>query len=234
MVLQVALLCVLAYVAGSAPSGYLLVRAARGLDVRDFGSHNVGAINVFRVGGRWLGIATLLVDTGKAFVVVMTASALRFPVWAICLAAFAVMLGHALSAWFLVTEHRLSGGKSVACCLGVVTGIAVAGLWPWYVAVVPPSLWLLGLLGPRLVLGHWERISPVTMTAMLSVPVTAWLGGVRGPCLLLAVAMAVLVLGRHRSNIARLLKGTEPRLGQRHATEALVPASAPPAELLQT
>jgi len=234
MALQVALLCVLAYLVGSIPCGYLLVRSARGLDVREFGSHNVGAINVFRVGGRWLGIATLLADAGKAFVVVTGASALGFAAWAVCLAAFAVMLGHSLSVWFLLAERRLSEGKSVACCLGVVTGLAVAGLWPWQVAVAPPALWLLGLLGPRLVLGHWERISPVTMTAIISVPVTAELSGVRGPCLLLAVAMAVLVLARHRNNIVRLLRGTEPRLGERHAAGPLTPASRSPEEAQQT
>jgi len=234
MAVQVALVCVVAYLVGSLPSGYLLVRAMRGLDVREFGSHNVGAINVFRVGGRWLGIATLLADVAKALAVVVGAWALGFPAWVVCLAAFGVMLGHSLSVWFLLAEGRLSEGKSVACALGVVTGLAAIGLWPWYVAALPPALWLTGLLGPRLLLGHWERISPVTMTAITSVPVIAWLAGVRGPGLLLAVGMAVLVLARHKSNIIRLWRGTEPRLGERHATEPSPPVPPLREEVHQT
>ena len=234
MALQVAAVCVVAYLIGSLPSGYLLVRAMSGLDVREFGSHNVGAINVFRVGGRAPGIATLLADVGKAFVVVIGASALGFPAWAVCLAAFGVMVGHSLSVWFLLAEGRLSEGKSVACALGVITGVAVIGLWPWYVAALPPALWLVGLIGPRLLLGHWERISSVTMTAIVSVPVIAGLAGVRGPCLLLAVAMALLVLARHRNNIVRLLHGAEPRLGERHVSDCSSPAPRRDEEAHQT
>ncbi len=234
MALQVSALCIVAYLIGSLPSGYLLVRAMRGLDVREFGSHNVGAINVFRVGGRWLGISTLLADVGKALGVVVVASALGFPTYAVCMGAFGVMAGHSLSIWFMLTEGRVSEGKSVACALGVITGLATVGLWPWYVAVAPPVVWLVGLLGPRLMLGHWERISPVTMTAITSVPVTAWLAGVRGPCLLLAVGMTALVLARHKNNIIRLGRGTEPRLGERHATEPSPPAAVSAEEVQQS
>ncbi len=213
---EAALAFVIAYVVGSMPSGYLIVRGLRGIDVRDYGSNNVGAINVFRVGGKWLGIATLAADVGKALGIVLLAGLLRLGPWAVCAAAFGVMLGHALSAWFLLTEGRLSEGKSVACCLGVVVGLAWLGLWPWYVAVIPPALWIIALVGPRLVTGRWWRISPVTMAATVSVPVVVWLNGVGGAPLTLSLAMALLILVRHKNNIRRLWQGTEPRLGERH------------------
>ncbi|MGC9318900.1 MAG: glycerol-3-phosphate acyltransferase [Armatimonadota bacterium] len=225
------LACLVAYLVGSIPSGYLIVRALRGVDVRDYGSKNVGAINVFRAGGRWLGIATLLADVGKAVGVVVVVGLLGLGPWVVCAAALSVMVGHALSAWFLLVEGRLSEGKSVACFLGVVVGLAWLGLVPWQVAAVPPALWVAGLAVPRLVTGRWWLISPVTMTAAVSVPVLVWLSGVGGAPLLLSVAMALLVLARHRSNIIRLWHGTEPRLGERHRDVARGPtpgASDPP------
>lgn len=214
---ETAIASVMAYLVGSVPSGYLLVRATRGLDVRDYGSNNVGAINVFRVGGRWLGIATLLADVGKALGVVFLAGALGFGARSVCAAALFVMIGHAFSAWFLLTEGRVSEGKSVACSLGVLIGVAWLGLWPWHVAAIPPALWVIGLLGPRLVTGRWWLISPVTMTAIGAVPAVVWLSGVSGPPLALSVAMALLVLARHKNNIIRLCRGTEPRLGESHS-----------------
>ncbi len=217
---EATMVCIAAYLVGSIPSGYLLVRAFRGVDVRDYGSRNVGAINTLRVGGRWLGIAALIADVGKAFAVVLVTGLLRFPPWMGCRAAFSVIAGHACSAWFLLTERRLSEGKSVACLLGVLVGLACLGLWPWYVAALPPTLWIVGLVAPRLLTGRWWRISPVTMAAVVSAPVTVWLSGVRGAPLALSIAMALLILVRHKNNIARLWKGTEPRLGERHSAAA--------------
>lgn len=221
-------LVVLAYLIGSIPSGYLLVRAVRGLDVREHGSHNVGAINVIRVGGAWLGVLTLLADAGKALGVVLLAAAVATSPWGIASVALAVMVGHAYSAWFLLRERRFSEGKSVACSLGVLVGLACLGLWPWYVVAVPPAVWVAGLLGPRLLTGRWRQISPATMTAALSIPIAVWLASAPTPCLVLSAAMGALVLVRHKNNVIRLCKGTEPCLGDRlpsglASTPALVP-----------
>ncbi len=212
--------CLGAYIAGSIPSGYLLVRALRKLDVREYGSHNVGAINVFRVGGAGLGFLTLLADTGKALLVVLVASAVAPSPWTVALAAFLVMVGHAYSAWFLLTERRFSEGKSVACCLGCLTGLAWVGAVPWYVLMVPLGVWAAGLLGPRVLTGRWYWISPATMAAAISVPLAVWAARPAAPYVTLAVAMAALVLVRHKNNIRRLLAGTEPRLGERASVGA--------------
>jgi len=206
-----------AYLVGSIPSGYLLVQARRGLDVRNYGSHNVGAINVFRVGGVWLGLLTLLADLSKGLGLVLLAGAMTTLPWAVALAAFLVLVGHAYSAWFFLRERRFSEGKSVASSLGVLIGLATLGAWPWAVVAVPVGVWGAGLLGPRLLTGRWFCISPATMAATVSVPLVVWALHPGTPYLVLSVALALLVLVRHKNNIRRLCAGTEPRLGERPA-----------------
>jgi len=172
--LTTSFLCLLAYLIGSLPSGYLLVRATRRLDVRDYGSHNVGAINVFRVGGLWLGLATLLADISKALAIVLLAATVAPSVWTVACAAFLVMVGHDYSSWFLLQDGRFSGGKSVACALGVLLGLASMGALSWWAAAGPVGVWVTGLLGPRLLTGRWFCISPVTMAAAVAIPVAVW------------------------------------------------------------
>lgn len=221
-------LVLLAYLIGSIPSGYLLVRAVRGLDVRDGGSHNVGAINVIRVGGAWLGLLTLLADVGKALGVVLLASVVAASPWAIACVALAVMVGHAYSAWFLLRERRFSEGKSVACALGVLMGLACVGGLPWLAAVAPVGVWAAGLLGPRLLTGRWSRISLATMTATVAIPVAVWAAHPAPAYVALGVAMCTLILVRHKNNIRRLRAGTEPRLSERGAVDAeRMPAAVP-------
>jgi glycerol-3-phosphate acyltransferase PlsY len=210
-----ALVLVSAYLVGSIPFGFLLVRTARGLDVRDYGSHNTGAINVFRVGGPLLGLVTLLLDTGKAIVAVLVSHILIPNAWIVALACFLVMLGHAYSVWFYMLERRFSEGKSVASGLGVLIGLASVGETPWQVAVIPVGVWLIGLIGPRLIAGRWSPISPATMAATISIPLAGWIFGVASTYMTLLGAMAALILVRHKNNILRLIAGTEPRLGQR-------------------
>lgn len=211
------LMLLLAYVVGSVPSGYLLVRRFRGKDVRSFGSHNVGTINVFRVGGRMLGILTLVLDAGKAMLMVMLADLLTGEPCVIAGTALSVMLGHAYSAWFLIRERRFSEGKSVACALGVMVAIGVIGELPWWSAVMPIGVWIVALVGPRLMSGRWQCVSVATMAATVSMPVAFRLGNAATPYMIGSIAMALLILVRHKNNIRRLLAGAEPRLGERHA-----------------
>jgi len=206
-----------AYLVGSIPSGYLLVRAAKGLDVRRYGSHNVGAINVVRVGGARLGVATLCADVGKATGTLFVGKALALHSSVIAAAAFLVMVGHAYSIWFLLREGRFAEGKSVASGLGVMLGLAGIGVLPWPLALAPLGVWLCGLLLPRLVTGRWWHISPATMLATATMPIAVWIAHPASSYLVLSLAMAALILVRHKNNIKRLLSGTEPRLGERLA-----------------
>jgi len=226
MVTTVAFL-LLAYLAGSIPSGYLFVRATRSLDVRNYGSHSVGAINVIRVGGMWLGLLTLVADAGKALGVVLATAGLGLPPAAVAAAAFLAMIGHAYPPWFLVRDGRFSGGKSVACGLGVLIGLAHVGVLPWRLALAPLAVWICALAAPRPLTGRWYWISPATMLASACVPLAVWSAHPGRAYLLLSVGMAALILVKHKDNIRRLRAGTEPRLGERLR-------EAPPAAPQQT
>ena len=204
-----------AYLVGSLPSGYLLVRWGRRLDVRDYGSHNVGAINVCHVGGPLLGGLTLAADAGKALGVVVVAGILTTSPVVVAAAGFLVMVGHAYSVWFLLVERRFCEGKSVACSLGVLVGLACLGEVPAYVPAVPVLVWGVGLLGPRVLTGRWACISPATMAAAVCIPLTMVLAKTLPTYVALSCAMATLVLLRHSSNIWRLRAGTEPTLTDR-------------------
>lgn len=209
VVTMTAALCVLAYLLGSVPCGYLLVHWQRGVDVRQYGSHNVGAINVLRVGGAWLAALTLLLDATKAFVVVGGSWLLLRAPWPVAACALAVALGHAYSVWFLLREGHFAEGKSVATTLGILVGLAAIGQIPVAAVAVSLGVWLTGLLGPRLVTGRWQPLSLATMSAIVAMPVATWATGAALPWVALTAALASLVLWRHRPNIQRLLSATE-------------------------
>lgn len=198
-----------AYLIGSVPTGYLLVKLCLGMDVREHGSHGTGAINVLRVGGPKLALPTLALDLGKAWLVVWLAVATGLPQWHVALCALAVLVGHAYSLWFLLREGRFAEGKCVAATLGVLIGLVHARMVPWPCAVLPLGVWVVGIIGPRLVLGRWLPLSVATMAAVLSVPVVVWSMTGDEAWRVLALAMPVLVLIRHKNNLRRLHAGTE-------------------------
>ena len=205
-----------AYLLGSVPSGYLLVRACRGVDVRAQGSHGIGAINVCRVGGLGLGVLTLLADTGKGTVAVLAARALTSDPWPICAAALAVLLGHAFSIWLLLKEGHFSEGKCVASALGVLLGLGLVGELPWSAVLAPVGVWGIGLLLPRVLTGRWWCVSPATIAATLAIPLAVHLAHPAPAYRLLAGLMAALILVRHKENLRRLRAGTEPGIPSLH------------------
>src|SRR5438874_11846599 len=106
------------YALGSIPFGYLIVRLLRGIDIRDYGSHNIGATNVLRVVGPLPALLTLLGDIAKGTIPVLLAAtpAIAGPVvhpWTVVATALAAILGHAYSLWFYLRERRFSRGKAV-------------------------------------------------------------------------------------------------------------------------
>ncbi|MCE5238447.1 glycerol-3-phosphate acyltransferase [bacterium] len=200
---------VLAYLLGSVPTGYLLVKLCLGVDVREHGSHGIGAINVLRVGGPKLALPTLALDLGKAWLVVWLAVDMGLPQWHVAMCALAALVGHAYSLWFLLRDGRFAEGKCVAATLGVLIGLVHTRLLPWPCAVLPLGVWVLGILGPRLVLGRWLPLSVATIAAVLSVPFVVWSMAAGEAWRVLALAMPVLVLVRHKNNLRRLHAGTE-------------------------
>jgi len=186
----------LGYLLGSIPFGVLLTRWFGAGDLRTIGSGNIGATNVLRTGRKGLAAATLLLDLGKGAAAVLIAEAL-FPGTA-PLAGMAAFLGHCYPVWL-----KFRGGKGVATLMGIV----VALHWPS--GLVYAAVWL-GLLAAL-------RISSLAgMTAAISAPVSAAFWG-RIDLVLLLLALALIVLWKHRDNVDRLLSGTEPRIGKKRS-----------------
>ena len=183
---------VLSYLLGSIPFGVILTRLGGAGDLRTIGSGNIGATNVLRTGRKGLAAATLLLDMAKGAVAVLLVAHL-FPGNAL-LAAAGAFIGHCYPVWL-----KFKGGKGVATLMGIV----VALHWP--LGLVYAVVWL-GLLAGL-------RISSVAgMAAALSAPFAAALFG-RFDLVLLLLALALIVLWKHRENIERLFSGTEPRIG---------------------
>jgi len=186
---------VLSYLLGSIPFGMVITRAFNLGDLRKIGSGNIGATNVLRTGSKPAALATLLLDGGKGAVAVLAA---RWMVGADAaqLAALAAFLGHLYPVWL-----GFKGGKGVATFLGTLLALA------WPVGIAACLSWLAGAL--------ITRIS--SMGALVSAALAAvWavvLG--HGDMAALIVVLAVLVFWRHRSNIARVRAGTEPRIGRK-------------------
>ena len=187
----------LGYLLGSIPFGLLLTRLAGKGDVRSVGSGNIGATNVLRAGGRRLAAATLLLDALKGTAAVVLGRALFGPGTEMFTATGA-MLGHLYPVWL-----RFKGGKGVATLLGVLIPLLPIA------ALVYALVWL-GLLAT-------VRISAVAgLAAAISAPLSAAVLGADFyfPMLL---GFALLVVWKHRVNLARLRAGTEPRIGKSRA-----------------
>lgn len=180
------------YALGSIPFGVLLTRAFGAGDLRRIGSGNIGATNVLRTGRKGLAAATLLLDLLKGAGAVLLVERL-FPGNA-PLAAIGAFVGHCYPVWL-----GFRGGKGVATLMGIALALA------WPIGLVFAILWL-GLLA-------LVRLSSLAgMVAAVSTPVTAAVLGLFDIVPLL-LALAAIVLWKHRSNIGRLLDGTEPRVG---------------------
>ncbi|WP_309612117.1 glycerol-3-phosphate 1-O-acyltransferase PlsY [Sphingomonas sp.] len=185
----------LGYALGSIPFGLIVTRLAGKGDIRDIGSGNIGATNVLRTGSKKLAALTLLLDAAKGALAVI-AAAWAFGLPAIPYAATGALLGHLYPVWL-----RFRGGKGVATLLGILIPLLP------FAALVYALVWL-GLL---LV----ARISSLAgMIAAASAPLTAYLVG-RIDLFPMLLGFALLVIWKHRANIARLRSGTEPRVGQK-------------------
>jgi glycerol-3-phosphate acyltransferase PlsY len=192
---------VAAYLIGAVPVGFLVARLFGMADIRQHGSGNIGMTNVLRTLGRGPAVVTLVGDVAKGFAAVAVASAIgRGDPRVAAAAAVAAVAGN---CWSVFLGFR--GGKGVATGLG-----AFLNLVPW--ATAPAALvWLV-------VTASFRYVSLAAITAALCVPLGAVLLGYPGTSALAALAVGVVVGARHRDNIARLLSGSERRLGARAAT----------------
>jgi glycerol-3-phosphate acyltransferase PlsY len=188
---------VLGYGLGSVPFGLVLTRAAGLGDIRSIGSGNIGATNVLRTGRKGLAAATLLGDVFKGTVAILIAR------WfagegAAMAAGVGAFLGHLFPVWL-----GFKGGKGVATYIGCLLGLH------WPAALAFCGVWLV-------MAGIFRISSLAALTASAVVPVAMWLGGrVSTTLAAVLIALAVLVWIRHKENIARLLAGTEPKIGKK-------------------
>jgi glycerol-3-phosphate acyltransferase PlsY len=192
-----------AYVLGSIPFGYLLVKAFRHQDIRATGSGNIGATNVLRSGAKGLGLATLVLDLGKAFVAVEIVR-LRIAPADFDLAtgaAVAAVLGHCYPVWL-----RFRGGKGVASALGVFLALT----WPSALCILTVFAVVVSLT---------RFVSLASIVAAASLPFFAlYFVPERSPIVVGGfLFLTVLVIAKHHQNIRRLLAGTESRFGSRSA-----------------
>lgn len=182
------------YILGSIPFGLVIVRAAGLGDVRDIGSGSIGATNVLRTGRKDLALAAVLCDSFKAGIAVLIFAHL-FGRNAGLIAGAAAFIGHCYPVWL-----KFQGGKGVA----TYTGLLVFASWPAFLVGAPIWLTLFAI----------TRISSLSaLTAAICVPIGAYFLKESQFAIITLTILSVLVFWRHRANIGRLLKGTEPRFG---------------------
>jgi glycerol-3-phosphate acyltransferase PlsY len=195
----------IAYLLGSIPFGYLLVRIFRNQDIRQQGSGNIGATNVARSGAKGLGLATLLLDCGKAYAGVMIARHIAPNLYDVAVAAaVAAILGHVFPVWL-----GFRGGKGVASALGVFLALT----WPSGVAVFLIFLGVFALT---------RYVSLASIIGAAAFPffgfhfVKPWTPTVVFGFLFIPL----LIIVKHHANIWRLLSGTESRFGSKPKSKA--------------
>ena len=202
------ILIIIAYIIGSIPTSIIAGKLFRGIDIRDYGSHNPGATNTFRVLGKKIGITVGLIDIFKGFFAVYFLTRLipavdgfTPEIWMIC-AGIAVVSGH---VWTVFADFK--GGKGVGTAFGVFLGLAPLA------SLITLVIWCLMVFSTGYV-----SLGSISAAVILPLLVIV-LGFIRGnfsiPLTFISVIVGILVIVRHRANISRLLKGEENRFGKR-------------------
>jgi glycerol-3-phosphate acyltransferase PlsY len=214
-ILVVVLLAAIAYLLGSIPTGYLVARWVKGIDIRQFGSGGTGATNVLRTVGKGSAAMVLVVDLLKGLAAVLLVKA-TFPFllqllptstlnpiwqpWLETLAGLMALIGHSRSIWL-----NFTGGKSAASGLGILLALS----WPIGLGIIATF---------AITLGISRIVSLSSMAAALATIVLMVLTGQPLAYSLFALIGGGYVILRHRSNIERILSGAEPRLGQQQTS----------------
>lgn len=196
---------IIAYLIGSIPFGYLIVRRKVGGDIRETGSGGTGATNVSRRAGKAAGVFTLVLDALKGSIAVLVARIIVGPSvnaeWAIAAAAIATIVGHIFPVWL-----GFRGGK------GVATGVGV------FLMLAPVALLCAGVLFVAIV-ALTRYVSLGSVIAAATIPLFVWLQAVfvepvadLRPLLTAAIVGAFLIVFAHRGNIGRLARGTESQI----------------------
>jgi glycerol-3-phosphate acyltransferase PlsY len=207
-VTEFSVIVLVSYVIGSIPSGYLIAKLA-GIDIRDQGSGNIGATNVTRVLGKRYGYPVFLADFSKGLGAVLLAPVLG-RAWGLTespelfqiIAGVCVVLGNAFPIWL-----GFRGGKGVATSAGMLFGLMATAAF----AVI--VIWVIMFYTTR-------YVSLASITAAVALPIAVFVitrvtGTPRPLVLYISTGLAIIVILRHRSNLSRLMHGTEERVGRR-------------------
>lgn len=191
------LLILASYLIGSIPTGYLLGRALRGIDIRTLGSGNIGATNVWRALGPAPALTALAGDILKGVAAVLLGRHFG-PQGFELVTAGAAIIGHGWSVFL-----RFRGGKMIATMVGILFMLPPVGI------SVAAAVWFS-------VTALTRYVSLASMTAAVAIPVGFAVTGADRNLILFTAAAAVLVIYKHRDNIGRLVNGTENRFGRRN------------------
>ena len=185
---------VVAYLLGSIPFGYLIVRRKIGADIRQTGSGGTGATNVSRRAGKTAGVLTLLLDAAKGCAAVLIARVVTGDDWVIAAAAIAALVGHIFPVWL-----GFRGGK------GVATGVGI------FAVLAPLALLCAGVIFIAIVVAT-RYVSLGSIIAAVLIPVIVWFQSGSQSLLTAAILGAALIVFAHRGNIKRLVSGTESQI----------------------
>jgi acyl phosphate:glycerol-3-phosphate acyltransferase len=191
-----------AYLLGSIPFAIVVSKAMGIADPRTYGSKNIGATNVLRSGNRLAALLTVLGDAGKGWVAVLVTQLLGASVGVVALVAFCAFLGHVFPVWL-----RFNGGKGVATAGGVLIAI------DWRLGLAVIALWLAVAFATR-------YSSVAALTAAVFAPVATWYLHGLGPLFYAVIGMSVLLIFRHKGNIAKLVRGEESKIGASKRVQA--------------
>ena len=194
------LILILGYLFGSFPSGYLVGKIAKGIDIRSLGSGSTGATNVLRQVGKRAAITVFLLDVFKGVLSILLAKYLLLnDSWQVAI-GLSALIGHIWPVWL-----NWKGGKAVATGLGIFLGLS------WQVGLATLGIFIIIITLSRIV-------SLASVSAALALPLIMYLSfensNISLPFLVISLLAMTLVIWRHRENIVRLIKGKEPRIGQ--------------------
>jgi glycerol-3-phosphate acyltransferase PlsY len=197
VILTALLLLAIGYLLGAMPNGYLAGRWLKGIDLRECGSGSTGATNVLRNVGKGPALVVFLLDVGKGALAVLLARSFGLNDWLQVLAGLAALAGHIWPVWL-----GWKGGKAVATGLGLFLGLS----WP-------VGLASLGIF--MAVISIFRIVSLSSVVAAIGLPVLMLVSHQTTASITVSLVAMLLVLWRHRSNIERLIAGTEPKIGQK-------------------
>lgn len=195
---SVAIACIVAYLLGSIPNGLVFGKLIWQVDLREHGSHNIGATNAWRTLGKGPGFLIFLLDFCKGFISVWLGSVLAGTPMAMVLAGICAIIGHSCSVFL-----KFKGGKGVATGLGVIVMLMPLP------ALIVFAVWLL-------IVKISGYVSLGSIIAAALVPILAWLQGYAMEYTVFGLLAAAFVIVRHKANIIRLLNGSESKIKAGH------------------